>query len=90
MKFPNAFTPDELKDNSFLPGYIVGIKDNGYDLKIYNRCGQLLFETQEKTGSWNGFYNGQVCKQDVYVYHCKAVCENGRELFINGDVTIIK
>jgi len=90
LKFPNAFTPDELKDNSFLPGYIVGIKDNGYDLKIYNRWGQLLFETQEKTGSWNGFYNGQVCKQDVYVYHCKAVCENGRELFINGDVTIIK
>ena len=90
LKFPNAFTPDDIKDNNFLPGYIVGIKDSGYDLKVYNRWGQLLFETQEKTGHWDGFYNGQVCKQDVYVYHCRAVCENGRELFINGDVTIIK
>lgn len=90
LKFPNAFTPDQMTDDHFLPGYIVGIKDSGYNLKVYNRWGQLLFETQDKTGSWDGFYNGQVCKQDVYVYHCSAVCENGRELFINGDVTIIK
>jgi len=90
LKFPNAFTPEDLKDNHFLPGYIVGIKDSGYDLKIYNRWGQLLFETTSKTGSWDGVYNNAVCKQDVYVYHCKAVCENGKEFFINGDVTLIK
>jgi len=90
LKFPNAFTPEDIKDNHFLPGYIIGIKDSGYDLKIFNRWGQLLFETNSKTGSWDGIYNNTICKQDVYVYHCKAVCENGKELFINGDVTLIK
>jgi gliding motility-associated-like protein len=90
LKFPNAFTPEDIKDNHFLPGYIIGIKDSGYDLKIFNRWGQLLYETNSKTGSWDGVYNNAVCKQDVYVYHCKAVCENGKELFINGDVTLIK
>ena len=90
LKFPNAFTPDAPKDNHFLPGYIVGIKDSGYDLQIFNRWGQLLFETNSKSGKWDGTYKGEVCKQDVYVYHCKAVCENGKDLFINGDVTLIK
>jgi gliding motility-associated-like protein len=90
LEFPNAFTPDAIKDNHFLPGYIVGIKDSGYDLQLFNRWGQLLFETNSKSGKWDGTFNGAACKQDVYVYHCKAVCENGKDIFINGDVTLIK
>lgn len=90
LKFPNAFTPELIKDRIFLPGYIEGIQDKGYDLKIYNRWGQLLFETEYRNIGWDGIYKGDMCKQDVYVYQCKALCENGKELFINGDVTLIK
>ena len=77
LKFPNAFTPELIKDRIFLPGYIEGIQDKGYDLKIYNRWGQLLFETEYRNIGWDGIYKGDMCKQDVYVYQCKALCENG-------------
>ena len=97
LKFPNAFTPDLSDNNSFYPVYNEGVLETGYELRVYNRWGTLLWSTQDKNGKWDGVYKGDVSKQDVYVYHCKAVCEEKdpvtgkqRELNIKGDVTVIR
>jgi len=90
LKYPNAFTPEAKSDNKFTYGYCEGIVDKDYNLKIFNRWGQLLWETNSRTDKWDGTYKGEVCKQDVYVYHSTATCENGQVLKINGDVTLIK
>ena len=64
--------------------------DKDYNLKIFNRWWQLLWETNSRSDKWDGTYKGDVCKQDVYVYHSTATCANGKVLKINGDVTLIK
>jgi len=90
IKYPNAFTPEAKADNKFTYGYSEGLVDKDYSLRIFNRWGQLLWETTSRYEKWDGTYKGAVCKQDVYVYHSTATCENGQVLKINGDVTLIK
>ena len=90
IKFPNAFTPEAKNDNGFSYGYSEGLVDKDYNLQIFNRWGQLLWETNSRTDKWDGTFKGEVCKQDVYVYHNTATCENGQVLKTNGDVTLIK
>jgi gliding motility-associated-like protein len=90
IKYPNAFTPEAKADNKFTYGYSEGLVDKDYNLKIFNRWGQLLWETNSRSDKWDGTYKGEVCKQDVYVFHSTATCENGKVLKTNGDVTLIK
>jgi len=90
IKYPNAFTPESKSDNKFSYGYCEGIVDKDYNLKIFNRWGQLLWETNSRSEKWDGTYKGEVCKQDVYVFHSTATCENGSVIKTNGDVTLIK
>ncbi len=65
---PNAFTPnaDGLND-SFAPipryDYV-----NRYHLSIYNRWGQLIFETTDINKGWDGTYKGSPCMVGAYVY----------------------
>lgn len=97
LTFPNAFTPDLSENNTFYPVFRTGVLETGYELRVYNRWGTMLWSTTDIDGQWDGVYKGSISKQDVYVYHCKAVCEDvdpstgkHRELNVKGDVTIIR
>jgi gliding motility-associated-like protein len=41
------------------------------DLKIFNRWGELLFETNDPKKGWNGFYKEKLCPTDYYIYQVK-------------------
>lgn len=97
LTFPNAFTPDLSDNNTFYPVFKAGVLETGYELRVYNRWGTLLWSTTDLYGEWDGVYKGSISKQDVYVYHCKATCEDvdpqtgeHRVLNVKGDVTIIR
>ena len=97
LVFPNAFTPDLSENNTFYPVFKAGVLESGYELRVYNRWGTLLWTTTDLEGQWDGVYKGSISKQDVYVYHCKATCEDidpatgkNRVLNVKGDVTIIR
>lgn len=64
---PTAFTPngDGVNDVIFPDGW--GIKKLNY-FKVFNRWGQLLFETSEIKAGWDGTYNGVPQNMETYVY----------------------
>jgi gliding motility-associated-like protein len=95
---PNAFSPGsgsnggiggagDGKNDVFLP-LMRGVTD--FELLIYNRWGQLLFETRDATVGWDGYYQGKLCEQDVYMYKLTAVLQNGEKLVRVGDVNLIR
>ena len=100
LVFPNAFIPDkagpsggryninDLSDRIFYPRFREGIRD--YDLKIFNRWGELLFESKDIEIGWDGYYKNQLCKQDVYVWKVVAKCSNGHDIINAGNVTLIR
>jgi gliding motility-associated-like protein len=75
---PNAFTPN----NDMLNNYYKPVGNNGiqyYNMKIYNRWGQKLFEWEgdmtddQSVGSWDGRFNGVMQQEGVYVVLIRAI-----------------
>jgi len=64
---PNSFSParDAVND-IFIPISSCGWRM--FDFKIYDRWGKLLFESQDGTVGWDGFYEGEQVAQGVYTY----------------------
>lgn len=63
---PNAFIPGSVGiNNSF---FAKGINIAEFNLKIFNRWGQKLFESNDINLGWDGTYGGNICQQDVYVW----------------------
>jgi gliding motility-associated-like protein len=65
---PNAFTPDNDGKNDFFIPILDGIDPTSYQLYIFNRWGDLIFETTDPADFWTGQHRGMDCKEDVYVW----------------------
>ena len=72
IKLPTTFTPngDGNNDVIYVKGW--GIKDL-ISFQIYNRWGEIVFETSELSEGWNGFYKDVLQNNDIYTYKVKAV-----------------
>lgn len=91
---PNAFTPNGDGQNDIFYPRGAGLKVIK-TLRIYNRWGELLFSREgiqlnDESNGWDGSYKGNPAHTDVYVYIIEAICYTGDEVFIKGDVTILK
>ena len=77
--FPNTFTPDNDGLNDVFTGLGEDIKF--YELRIFTRWGQMIFETTDPTMGWNGKYEGKLVSQDIYVWMAdyKTSC-TGRDI----------
>ncbi len=92
FQMPNAFTPnnDGLND-VFLPvGSFEGIAF--YHFSIWNRWGDMLFETQDYREGWNGQRSntGEYAPPGVYAYIVKYIDEKGQEQTARGHCTLIR
>ena len=65
----------------------LGVEE--YDLQIFNKWGELLFESDDVWRGWDGYYRGALCKQDVYVWKAKARFVDGQSIVKTGDVTLL-
>ena len=66
MYIPNTFSPNgDLINDKF---NAKGSDITEYKMMIFNRWGELFYETKTLDGGWNGYYKGVVAKNDVYVY----------------------
>ena len=67
---PNAFSPNASKEEDREFGlYAPGITEKGYHLTIFNRWGEIIFESQSYLKGWDGkLRNGQNAAAGVYVW----------------------
>ena len=87
--FPNVFSPlAEMPENRiFKPAILDYVED--YHLMIFNRWGELIFESFDQELGWDGFVNGKVAKEDVYIWKVEGKYENGQSFVEKGDVTLL-
>jgi gliding motility-associated-like protein len=64
--FPDAFSPDEDGVNDVFMGYANDVSE--YDLIIFNRMGQIVFETKDISKGWDGLVDGVPSQIGVYGY----------------------
>jgi gliding motility-associated-like protein len=89
---PNSFTPnDDGINDIFLPIFTSGFDAAGYELSIFNRWGEIVFETTDYLKGWDGTYAGNEVQNGIYTYRIefKYAANDGREL-VHGHVTLEK
>jgi gliding motility-associated-like protein len=80
---PNAFTPNHDGKNDFLRPILMGIKELRY-FRIYNRWGQLLFETKNERPGWDGTFKGNKLPSQAVVWTLEGLGVDGRTHFRKG------
>jgi gliding motility-associated-like protein len=86
--FPNSFTPNGDNDNETFGVY--GINIDNFKMYVFNRWGQLIFTANDVSDRWDGFYKGNLCQNDVYVYKAFYKDKRGKEHNIIGKIALIK
>ena len=69
---PNAFTPDGDEFNQVWKPEITGIDIYDYDLFIFNRWGELIWESHDPSVGWDGTYNGKRVQDGMYVWRARV------------------
>ncbi len=92
LYFPSAFTPNgNGRNDQFRPGYFTGTGITDYELRIYNRWGELIFVSTSLNKGWDGTYKGKLQQNSVFVWYARYKKTTGKS-FIHkkGTVALIK
>jgi gliding motility-associated-like protein len=85
---PNAFTPDGNRFNNTFK--ISSINVIEFNIQIFNRWGELLFESEDKDFEWDGTHNGEMVRDGTYVWKIFYRSINDDEETINGHVSVLR
>jgi len=86
---PSAFTPNGAGENNIIYVKGHGIEELFY-FRIYNRWGELIFETNDVNVGWDGTYKGQAQNMETYIYQTKVRFYNGEFEEKGGSITLIR
>jgi gliding motility-associated-like protein len=87
-EIPTGFTPNGDGKNDIL--YVRGYNIETMHLKIFNRFGNLIFESTSQDKGWDGTYNGMLQEMEVYGYTLDVTFKDGKHQFSKGNVTLIQ
>jgi len=97
--FPNAFTPSisgatggrwqpgDFSNDIFHPLF-RGVLE--YKLEVFNRWGEKVFESDNPMIGWDGYIDGKIAPQDVYVWKLSGRYRNGVPFKDSGDITLLR
>lgn len=85
---PNAFSPngDQINDVLFLQNDCI----KNLDFKIYDRWGNVVFESNTTLLGWDGTNKGKVMDAGVFVYYVSATVFSGETITKKGNVSLIR
>lgn len=88
---PSAFTPDGDGRNDLFQVSGSGLRAEGFQLRIYTRWGERIYETTDPAAGWDGTVNGKAATSDVYVWSLTAYNQYGMAPYeLKGHVTLVR
>jgi gliding motility-associated-like protein len=85
---PNAFSPNGDNENDVL--FVRGPMIEGMVFRVFNRWGEMVFESMDRMIGWDGTFKGRPLDPDVYDYYLKAICIDGKESIVKGNITLMR
>ncbi|MCB9230712.1 MAG: PKD domain-containing protein [Bacteroidia bacterium] len=85
---PSAFSPngDGTNDRFYIYGHFVA----NFSVQIYDRWGELIYESYDMYEGWDGKFKGKDCQEEVYTYVTRGEGYDGTEIELAGTVTLIR
>ncbi len=89
IEMPTTFTPngDGINDIIYVRGW--GVKEL-LAFKIFNRWGEMVFESTDMNVGWDGYYKGMLQNNDVYVYKVKAMTWTNETKALEGHINLLR
>ena len=88
---PNAFTPDGNEFNQTWKVHMDGIDIYSFHAQIYNRWGELIWESRDIEIGWDGTFNGEIMKDGAYIWTIDVLDQySDKKYNFNGHVSIIR
>jgi len=88
IEVPKAFTPTQATNNKLVP-FPVAIKAFK-SFTVYNRWGNLVFQSTDATAGWDGTYKGVITFMDTYTWYAEGYDELGNLVRRSGNTLILK
>jgi gliding motility-associated-like protein len=85
---PNAFTPDGNRFNNVYEVSVIGATE--FEFLIFNRWGELIYESYDPYFRWEGDYNGVIIQDQVLVYKAQIKDLEGNMHLFEGIITLLK
>lgn len=85
---PNSFSPNGDGNNDIFQVYGQGIET--VDLKIFNRWGELVYQSNNQFAGWDGTYKGQLQLPQVFTYVANITFLNNKKSEKKGTITLIR
>ncbi|MDB4515967.1 gliding motility-associated C-terminal domain-containing protein [Crocinitomicaceae bacterium] len=85
---PNAFSPNGDNQNEVL--FVRGALVEKMVFRIYDRWGELVFESFDRGIGWDGTFRGKQMDPDTYDYYLEVTCIGGDEEIIKGNITLLR
>lgn len=86
---PKAFTPNRDGKNDLLQPFLVNIATLKF-FRVYNRWGQLMFQTSDSNQGWDGMYNYKPQPLETYTWIAEGIDSNGITIFRKGQTALIR
>ena len=89
---PNSFTPDGDQHNQmFKPVFTSGFDPYDFSLLIFDRWGEVIWESNDTSVGWDGIYNGKLVQSGTYVWKVEFKTLSTDERIVNtGHVNVIR
>ena len=89
---PNTFTPDGDKfNNEFVPVFSSGYDATTYSLEIYNRWGELMFQSFDPNIGWDGTYQNNLCQSGTYIWKVSfKLSQNDSKVSDTGTLNLLR
>jgi len=85
---PTAFNPQSL-NNRFRPVQVY-VDPGSFEMQVFNRWGQMIFETNDIYNGWDGYISGKLAPTGAYLYRISYRSFQGENYEKRGVVTLIK
>ncbi len=69
---PNTFTPDGDQFNQTWHIVTDGLDLNDFSLEVYNRWGEIVWQSKDANAEWDGTYAGRIIPQGIYTWNLRA------------------
>ena len=90
VQIPNAFTPDGDGINDSFGILTVAGREKVLNMQIWNRWGQLVFESTDPQARWQGGHSGKPAPSDVYAYRIVVGCADGAFRVYTGEISLLR
>jgi gliding motility-associated-like protein len=85
---PNAFSPNNDLENDL--ECVMGACITEMHITIFNRWGELVFESNDQAVCWDGTYKGEPLGSAVFSYFLDATMKNGEKIMKKGNISLMR